>query len=67
MMLVSLRLARAIKTSKATDKLKNHIYDYVITDSKIERDFVEELDTSAEVTVYASYQRVPDTNPGRRL
>lgn len=39
--------------TKATDKLKNHIYDYVITDSTIERDFVKELDTSEEVTVYA--------------
>ncbi|MGE3978531.1 MAG: restriction endonuclease subunit R, partial [Nitrospira sp.] len=56
--------------TKATDKLKNHIYDYVITDSKIERDFVEELDTSAEVTVYAKLPRgfliptpVGDYNP----
>lgn len=56
--------------SKATDKLKNHIYDYVITDSKIERDFVKELDTSAEVTVYAKLPRgfliptpVGDYNP----
>jgi len=39
--------------SKAGDPLKHHIYDYVITDSKIERAFVEELDTSAEVVVYA--------------
>ncbi len=39
--------------TKASEKLKNHIYDYVITDSKIEREFVKELDTSAEVVVYA--------------
>ena len=39
--------------SKAGSPLKRHIYDYVITDSKIERDFVKELDTSAEVVVYA--------------
>lgn len=39
--------------SKATDKLKNHIYDYVVTDSKVERAFVGELDVSAEVVVYA--------------
>ncbi|MDH3349173.1 MAG: hypothetical protein OEM02_13870 [Desulfobulbaceae bacterium] len=39
--------------SKAGDPLKNHIYDYVITDSKIERTFVQELDTSSEVVVYA--------------
>lgn len=56
--------------TKATEKLKNHIYDYVITDSKIERDFVKELDTSAEVTVYAKLPRgfliptpVGDYNP----
>lgn len=39
--------------SKATEKLKNHIYDYVVTDSNIERDFVKELDSSVEVAVYA--------------
>lgn len=51
-------------------KAKNHIYDYVFTDSRIERAFVEELDTSAEVTVYAKLPRgfsiptpVGDYNP----
>ncbi len=39
--------------SKAGDPLKRHIYDYVITDSKTERTFVKELDTSSEVVVYA--------------
>lgn len=39
--------------SKAGDPLERHIYDYVITDSKIERSFVKELDTSSEVVVYA--------------
>ena len=39
--------------SKAGDKLKRHIYDYVVTDSKVERNFVKELDTSEEVVVYA--------------
>jgi type III restriction enzyme len=34
-------------------KADRHIYDYVFTDSKGERDFVKELDTSAEVVVYA--------------
>ena len=43
--------------TKASEKLKNHIYDYVITDSKIEREFVKELDTSAEVVVYAKLPR----------
>ncbi|MGJ3241515.1 MAG: type III restriction-modification system endonuclease [Opitutales bacterium] len=32
---------------------KRHIYDYVFTDSKNERKFVEELDTSSEVVVYS--------------
>jgi type III restriction enzyme len=38
---------------KAGQKLNKHIYDYVVTDSKVERDFVTELDTSTEVVVYA--------------
>jgi len=37
----------------AGQPLKHHIYDYVITDSKTERTFVTDLDTSAEVSVYA--------------
>ena len=56
--------------SKAGDKLKRHIYDYVITDSGIERDFVKELDTCTEVVVYAKLPRgfliptpVGDYNP----
>ena len=43
--------------SKASKKLKNHIYDYVITDSNVEREFVKELDTSTEVVVYAKLPR----------
>jgi len=39
--------------TKAGSRLKRHIYDYVITDSKVEREFVTELDVSAEVVVYA--------------
>jgi type III restriction enzyme len=39
--------------SKAGDKLQRHIYDYVLTDSNIERTFVKELDTSSDVVVYA--------------
>jgi type III restriction enzyme len=56
--------------SKAGDKLKRHIYDYVLTDSNIERKFVEELDTSNDVVVYAKLPRgfliptpVGDYNP----
>jgi type III restriction enzyme len=42
--------------SKAV-KANHHIYDYVFTDSKNERDFVRELDASAEVVVYAKLPR----------
>jgi type III restriction enzyme len=44
---------RKVDLSKTGDILKHHIYDYVFTDSAIEREFVKELDTSAEVVVYA--------------
>ena len=43
--------------SNAGNPLKHHIYDYVITDSKTERTFVNELDTSSEVVVYAKLPR----------
>jgi type III restriction enzyme len=43
--------------SKAGEKLKRHIYDYVVTDSNIEREFVKELDASNEVVVYAKLPR----------
>lgn len=56
--------------SKSGDKLQRHIYDYVITDSKNEREFVTELDTGKEVVVYAKLPRgfsiptpVGDYNP----
>ena len=49
---------------------KHHIYDYVFTDSKVEREFAEELDTNAEVKVYAKLPKgfaiptpVGDYNP----
>lgn len=56
--------------SKTGDKLNRHIYDYVITDSSIERAFVKELDTCTDVVVYAKLPRgfliptpVGDYNP----
>lgn len=56
--------------TKASEKLKNHIYDYAITDSNVEREFVKDLDTSSEVIVYAKLPRgfliptpVGDYNP----
>lgn len=49
---------------------KRHVYDYVFTDSTNERNFVQELDTSTEVVVYAKLPRsffiptpVGDYNP----
>ncbi|WP_232718527.1 type III restriction-modification system endonuclease [Gordonia metallireducens] len=56
--------------TQAGNKLRKHIYDYVVTDSNIERDFVNEIDTSNEVAVYAKLPRgffiptpVGDYNP----
>ena len=56
--------------SKAGEKLQRHIYDYVLTDSNVERTFVKELDASNEVVVYAKLPRgfliptpVGDYNP----
>ena len=56
--------------SKAGDKLTRHIYDYVVTQSGVERDFVQELDTCTDVVVYAKLPRgfhiptpVGDYNP----
>lgn len=56
--------------SRATQKLKRHIYDYCMTDSGNERKFVQELDTSDKVVVYAKLPRgfqiptpVGDYNP----
>ncbi|WP_125611416.1 type III restriction-modification system endonuclease [Specibacter cremeus] len=55
---------------KAGEKLTKHVYDYVVTDSKVEREFVTKLDTSKEVAVYAKLPRgffiptpVGDYNP----
>lgn len=51
-------------------KANNHIYDYVFTDSNVEREFAQELDSSTEVKVYAKLPRgfsiptpVGDYNP----
>lgn len=56
--------------SRASAKLKHHVYDYAITDSNVEREFVKELDTSNEVVVYAKLPKgfliptpVGDYNP----
>lgn len=56
--------------TRTSEKLKNHIYDYAITDSRVEREFVAELDASNEIVVYAKLPRgfliptpVGDYNP----
>ena len=56
--------------SKAGDKLQKSVYEYVVTDSKVERSFVEQLDVSDEVVVYSKLPRgffiptpVGDYNP----
>jgi type III restriction enzyme len=56
--------------SKSGAKLDRHIYDYVLADSNIEREFVNELDKASEVVVYAKLPRgfliptpVGDYNP----
>lgn len=36
-----------------TDVLKKHIYDYLVTDSKVESAFAKELDIAIEVNVFA--------------
>ncbi len=54
----------------ADQPLKRHIYDHVVTDAQVERDFVAQLDNSSEVAVYAKLPRgffiptpVGDYNP----
>jgi len=56
--------------TKAGEKLKKCVYEYVVTDSKVERSFVERLDVADEVVVYSKLPRgffiptpVGDYNP----
>ncbi|MGY6555182.1 MAG: type III restriction-modification system endonuclease [Wenzhouxiangella sp.] len=56
--------------SRATEKLKKHVYDYAIVESKVEKNFTEDLETHPEVVVYAKLPRgffiptpVGDYNP----
>ena len=56
--------------TKTTDRLNKHIYDYVVTDSNVERRFVNDLNKNDEVVVYAKLPRgfliptpVGDYNP----
>jgi type III restriction enzyme len=43
--------------TKAGGKLKKSVYEYVVTDSKVERSFVEQLDVADEVVVYSKLPR----------
>ena len=56
--------------SKATERLKKHVYDYCITDSQTEKKFVQALDDADDVVVYAKIPKgfqiptpVGDYNP----
>ena len=43
--------------SKVVDNLKKHVYDFASTDSKVERKFIEDMDTSSDIEVYAKLPR----------
>jgi type III restriction enzyme len=56
--------------TNAGEKLRKSVYEYVVTDSKVERSFVEKLDGADEVVVYSKLPRgffiptpVGDYNP----
>ncbi len=62
--------ALGVNFVKTTNKLKKHIYDYCEVDSKVEGRFVDDLDCSEEIIVYAKLPRgfliptpVGDYNP----
>lgn len=46
-----------VNFQKASQKLNKHVHDYAILDSGPERNFVRDLDTSAEVVVYSKLPR----------
>jgi type III restriction enzyme len=59
-----------VDLTKAGQKLKNHIYDYALTDSEGERNFASQLDQSLDVEVFAKLPKgfsiptpVGDYNP----
>ena len=49
--------AERLSKDNLGDKLNKHVFDYVGTDSKVERNFVKELDISSEVVVYSKLPR----------
>ncbi len=46
-----------VNPANSGNKLNKHVFDYVVTESKVERKFVEELDVSTEVVVYSKLPR----------
>lgn len=42
-----------IVVDRNTQQVKNHIYDYILSDSNIEKEFAEALSNSVEVSVFA--------------
>jgi len=46
-----------INSDNSGNKLNKHVFDYAVTDSKVERKFVEELDISSDVVVYSKLPR----------
>ncbi|MDB9800142.1 DEAD/DEAH box helicase family protein [bacterium] len=49
--------AERLNQANSGKKLNNHVFDYVVTDSDIERKFVDKLDNSSEVSVYSKLPR----------
>jgi len=49
--------AERLSKDNSGDKLNKHVFDYVGTDSKVERKFIGELDISSEVVVYSKLPR----------
>ena len=46
-----------INSDNSGNKLNKHVFDYAVTDSKVERKFVEDLDISSDVVVYSKLPR----------
>ena len=49
--------AERINPDNSVNNLNKHVFDYAVIDSKIERDFVKDLDSSSEVIVYSKLPR----------
>ena len=49
----SLFTAPSLKANPDDKRLKKHVYDHVLCDSKVEKNFAQELEAAANVVVYA--------------